>query len=323
MAWSHQWDQIVGKGVIDVQKTQAVFRGRFFLDTEAGAEAYKTVKNMGALQDWSFGFRITEAEVKTVGGIDARVISGAETFEVSPVLGGANAETSTVAIKSDGDPPPDDEQVKSAIQPHGTATDTGSWAGPTMVARLKADQAAPYYRRAYAWQDPDGDPGTKAAYKFPHHFVTAEGEIGAASVRAAISGIAILNGGRGGADIPDDDRKGIYNHLARHLRDAEVDPPDLKSDTRRLVDHATALLVESISLATRVREVSELRARDGRGLGDQTKSGLELVRDELTTVIETIDTAMMEPASPDELQSLRARAIKDLSGAERQRGNDE
>jgi len=44
-------------------------------------------------------------------------------------------------------------------------------------------------------------------------------------VQASRTGIAVLNGGRGGADIPASDRKGVYDHLARHMRDAGEDRP--------------------------------------------------------------------------------------------------
>lgn len=83
-------------------------------------------------------------------------------------------------------------------------------------------------RKAYAWVDPDGDPGAKSSYKFIHHEVKAGGDVGPANVKACTSGIGVLNGGRGGADIPKSDRQGIYRHLARHLRDAGDEPPDLR-----------------------------------------------------------------------------------------------
>jgi hypothetical protein len=38
----------------------------------------------------------------------------------------------------------------------------------------------------------------------------------------------ILNGARGGTDIPSQHREGVYNHLAKHLRDAGEDPAELK-----------------------------------------------------------------------------------------------
>jgi hypothetical protein len=89
------------------------------------------------------------------------------------------------------------------------------------------DAPAKTLRRAYAWVDPGGDPDSKSSYKFIHHEVGPR-EVGPANLKAATSGIGVLNGARGGADIPAGDRKGVYNHLARHLRDGGQEPPALK-----------------------------------------------------------------------------------------------
>ena len=97
-----------------------------------------------------------------------------------------------------------------------------------MEANLPNEAGAQTLRRAFAWADPDADPDTKAAYKFVHHEVSARGQVGPANVKACVSGIGILNGARGGARIPDADRKGVHSHLARHLRDAGEEPPPLK-----------------------------------------------------------------------------------------------
>ena len=117
----------------------------------------------------------------------------------------------------------------SAIAVHHTETDDGAWDGPANEARLKVDAGEVYYKSAFAWQDPDGDPETKAAYKFINHVVDSDGDVGAANVKACQTGIGVLNGGRGGADIPDADRQGVYSHLAAHLKDADVEPPDLRA----------------------------------------------------------------------------------------------
>ena len=113
------------------------------------------------------------------------------------------------------------------IRSHSTGTSTHSWAGPRMETKL-GDAPAKVLRRAYAWVDPEGDPDVKASYKFIHHEVGPGTEVGLANVKACTSGIGILNGARGGADVPDAHRKGIYNHLARHLRDAHEEPATLK-----------------------------------------------------------------------------------------------
>ena len=117
----------------------------------------------------------------------------------------------------------------TALAVHHTATTDESWDGPANKARLRTDGSESYYRSAFAWQDPDGDPETKAAYKFIHHMVSGDGDVGAANTRACSTGIGVLNGGRGGTTIPSGDRRGVWNHLAAHLRDADMEPPDLRS----------------------------------------------------------------------------------------------
>jgi len=108
MVWSHNWQKIVGKGVIEIKKGHAVWDGEFF-DTEAGRDAYETVKAMGGLMEYSWGFRVKEARPIDQ---DGKVISNpsefwwgpvevmkAQPYEVSPVLVGANPETGTLSIK--------------------------------------------------------------------------------------------------------------------------------------------------------------------------------------------------------------------------------
>jgi HK97 family phage prohead protease len=112
---------------------------------------------------------------------------------------------------------------------HHTVTSEEPWDGPAAKANLKNDAEEAYYRKAFAWEDPEGDPKTKAAYKFIHHEVSADGTVGAANVKGCQSGIGVLNGAMGGADIPDGDRQGVYNHMAAHLKDAEYEPAELNS----------------------------------------------------------------------------------------------
>ncbi len=105
--WSHDWGSLpVGKGVIRVSDKGALFDGRFFMDTLTGQEHYKTVKNMGDLQEWSFGFNVEEDEERPYKGPDgkedgvANYLVAGETFEATPTLVGANRNTHTVDIKA-------------------------------------------------------------------------------------------------------------------------------------------------------------------------------------------------------------------------------
>lgn len=120
-----------------------------------------------------------------------------------------------------------------AVSAHSTATSDGAWSGPANEKRLPAPMNAATARAAYAWIDSslESDGGyTKTACKFIHHEVAADGTVGAANLTACSTGIGVLNGGRGGTNIPAGDKRGVYNHLAKHLRDAGQEPPPANFD---------------------------------------------------------------------------------------------
>ncbi len=102
--WAHDWGGLPpGKGVIRVGDKMAMFDGRFFMDTVSGQEHHKTVKNLGGLQEWSFGYETLKSRTGDFDdGIDRQVrfLEEGEIFEVSPVLIGMNRDTYTVGIKS-------------------------------------------------------------------------------------------------------------------------------------------------------------------------------------------------------------------------------
>lgn len=77
------------------------------------------------------------------------------------------------------------------------------------------------------WYD-KRNPDVKASYKLPHH--KAEGEH-ACVWRGVVAAMAALFGARGGVDIPDSDRKGVYEHLAKHYEDFGKEPPEFKEYT--------------------------------------------------------------------------------------------
>lgn len=99
MVWSHDWSRPVGKGVTVVEADRAVFKGRFFMDTAAGLDAYRTVKAMGDLQEYSWGFMVNDYAYEQRGDATVRLIKSTELFEVSPVLVGEGRNTGTLSVK--------------------------------------------------------------------------------------------------------------------------------------------------------------------------------------------------------------------------------
>ena len=105
MVWGHDWKNIIGKGKIVQDDDKAVFKGSFNLNTNAGKEAYETVKAMSDLQQWSFGFEVLDSEVgmfQKDGGEEkeVRYLKDLKVWEVSPVMVGANQNTGTVMLKN-------------------------------------------------------------------------------------------------------------------------------------------------------------------------------------------------------------------------------
>jgi hypothetical protein len=115
--------------------------------------------------------------------------------------------------------------AKGVMRRHHTRTSSEAWDGDAAERRLGDDDVRAF-RAVFAYVDPDR-PENKTAAKFPHHEVGRGGRAGPANVRACISGIGILNGGRGGADVDGRERRAIYAHLATHLKDAGREPPEL------------------------------------------------------------------------------------------------
>jgi hypothetical protein len=102
-AYGHtSWDGAlpIGKGSISEQGGLGVFKGRFFLETTHGRDAYETVKGLGALAEYSYGYNVIDGGPGTFDGKRVRELRKLDVFEVSPVLKGAGVGTATLAIKS-------------------------------------------------------------------------------------------------------------------------------------------------------------------------------------------------------------------------------
>ncbi|MCI2421502.1 HK97 family phage prohead protease [Saccharopolyspora sp. K220] len=90
----------VGKGTITTTSTEAVFQGQFFMDTQHGADTFRTVKHTGELQEWSYGYDPVEFSYGDHEGERVRFLKQVKVHEVSPVMLGAGVGTRTLAAKS-------------------------------------------------------------------------------------------------------------------------------------------------------------------------------------------------------------------------------
>ena len=104
LVWNHDWSKVIGRGVIETDNQKAVFKG-YFLNTEAGKEAYETVKAMQDMQQFSYGFQVMRStkgtHIDSKGEeVPVRVLEDVKVWEVSPVLVGAQQNSFVQALKS-------------------------------------------------------------------------------------------------------------------------------------------------------------------------------------------------------------------------------
>jgi len=94
----------VGKGSIREVGTEAIFDGRFFMDTADGAATFAVVKALAedGLGEWSYGYDPVEFSFGEHDGKQVRFLNRLKVHEVSPVLLGAGIGTRTLAAKGAG-----------------------------------------------------------------------------------------------------------------------------------------------------------------------------------------------------------------------------
>ena len=94
----------VGKGKTREDGDEMLADLEFFLETTHGRDHFETIKQLGSLGEWSFGFDILEERAPTKEEREIgifRVLKKLEVFEVSPVLRGAGIDTATLDAKCD------------------------------------------------------------------------------------------------------------------------------------------------------------------------------------------------------------------------------
>lgn len=179
----------------------------------------------GVIRTVSIGFYPCKETVQTVDGREVIIYEESELLEVSVVPIPSNPDA--VAIMRDIT---ESAQVRGVV-PRDVSREKAprgaSWAKPTLADFTDSDwaelSAAEKNRiaRHYAWA-PKLPPEKFTDLKLPHHR-PSDGAVVWRGVTAAMA--ALL----GGVQIPGEDRKRVYNHLAAHYRQFNVEPPEFKT----------------------------------------------------------------------------------------------
>lgn len=177
----------------------------------------------GFMNAWSIGFIPIEVDDIEGGG---REFKKWELLEYSAVLVPDNPEALTL-LRSKGF---DTKELENLIADKGvipfkdtpTADPATAWDGPAEVRQAGVEDL----KLMCAWFDSE-NPDIKQSYKLPHHRASDHWTV----LRGVFAAMGALLGARGGVDIPDADRRGVYNHLAKHYGQYDAEPPELRSYT--------------------------------------------------------------------------------------------
>jgi HK97 family phage prohead protease len=128
LVWNHDWAKVIGRGIIETDNQKAVFKG-YFLNTEAGKEAYETVKAMQDMQQFSYGFQVLKStkgtHIDSKGEeVPVRILEDVKVWEVSPVLVGAQQNSFVQALKSGLEQV--DDEIKAEMQVESTVQEVSS-----------------------------------------------------------------------------------------------------------------------------------------------------------------------------------------------------
>jgi len=258
MVWSHKWDMPIGKGTINQDNDKAVFKGEFFMDTESGKEAYNLVKNMGDMQQWSFGYKVNDSEYAKAGTDDentnARYLKDLTVYEVSPVLVGANQDTYTLAIKSNTELLKEITDEKSINEEKITSSCDCNCNSKSYEDDEQEMKSCKYH---------EGGPCAKDGKK------STAGEKAKGDCKY----------GNGGQCMKED------NDEKKSDESLEVSQEDSKSFSEEVVDVLAAL----DDLVARAKAIAMLRGEDGRKLGVKATEALRAVADDLNDAWTEID----------------------------------
>lgn len=122
---------------------------------------------------------------------------------------------------------------------HSTDISNQLWDWRSVLEAIPDGKDFDFYSEFFAWYKAEGDLGQKDAYRFLHHEIDENGDVGAANLQGCWGCIAALNTGNCPAPI-EEDRQGIYDHISGHLADADIKAPPLQesgaNDMSNLID---------------------------------------------------------------------------------------
>ena len=224
----HQHLEVIGgiqpEDLIQDAKGLRIKRAQFDLSIQKAQEFFSLAKK-GFLTAFSIGFSIPtkdDMERTDTGFLFKKV----DLFEVSIIPVPANEEALMTGVKSVG-----------AATTLPVADKDVAWSASEAIERVRKftgseDAPTAKYRRAFMFFDAE-NADKFTAYKLPFADVIG-GELRAIP-RALSAIVAVLNGGRGGVDIPDADKTKIKGIVTQYFKKMGRDAPFSSSDSGKAI----------------------------------------------------------------------------------------
>ena len=164
------------------------------------------------------------------------------------------------------------ELTRKAVVPYKsypTEPESTEWDGPNEIATASPEDL----KIMSTWFDAlNAD--NKGSYKLPHHRASDKHLIW----HGVTAAMGALLGARGGVSIPESDKRGVYNHLAKHYRDDfDKEPPEFRAYTdielKSMFDHeekrGASISAKNMEMMQKVMDCM----KEAMGIMEQMMSG--------------------------------------------------
>lgn len=154
----------------------------------------------------------------------------------------------------------------------------------------------------------------KTSYKLPHHKAKGHNVVW----RGVAAAMGAILGARGGVQIPEGDKKGVYNHLSKHYKQFDKEPPEMREYTEpELREIFDDIWYEELGdIITMEMENADIEAKSGRVLSEKNRNLVKHCIEVLTELFNASEPADNSGKELTEEEKKRreklAEEIKDL-----------